>query len=246
MNKASDSVKIRLDKWLWAARFFKTRSLASAAVNGGKVHVNDQRVKASRSVNLGDSVRVHRGFDTYDIIVQGLTDKRGSATIAQTLYSETPESVAKREEATAMRKAQNAGMRPSEGRPSGRNRRGKVVLIERRYEPLGWALPGGFVDVGERLESAAVREAKEEISLEVELVCLLGCYSDPERDARGHTVSAVFIGDAQGKPVAADDAKTIALVEPDDQSHPLAFDHGLIMKDYRRWLETGEVAPLRF
>ena len=121
----------------------------------------------------------------------------------------------------------------------------RIVLIERRYEPLGWAFPGGFVDVGERLEEAARREALEEISLDIELVCLLGCYSDPARDPRGHTTSAVYIADASGEPIAADDAKTIAIIEPEDTSHPLAFDHGLIMADYRQWLVSGEVAPLR-
>lgn len=121
----------------------------------------------------------------------------------------------------------------------------RIVLIERRYEPLGWALPGGFVDVGERLEVAAIREAKEEICLDVELVCLLGCYSDAARDPRGHTTSAVYIANASGQPVAADDAKTIAVVEPDDSSHPLAFDHALIMADYRQWLKSGAVTPLR-
>lgn len=127
-----------------------------------------------------------------------------------------------------------------------RDQGNKIVLIERRFEPLGWALPGGFVDIGERLETAAIREAKEEICLDIALVTLLGCYSDPQRDLRGHTVSAVYIADAEGEPKAADDAKTIALVEPGDHSHPLTFDHGLIMADYVNWLEAGQTAPLRF
>ncbi len=120
-----------------------------------------------------------------------------------------------------------------------------VVLIERRNPPPGWALPGGFVDVGEPLEVAAVREAKEETSLDVTLRCLLGCYSDPARDPRGHTVSAVYIAEATGEPVAADDARTIALVDPRAIDRPLAFDHELILADYRHWLDTGEPAPLR-
>lgn len=122
----------------------------------------------------------------------------------------------------------------------------RIVLIERRYEPFGWALPGGFVDVGEPLEVAAVREAKEEISLDVKLEALLGCYSDPQRDARGHTVSAVYVAMASGSPVAADDAKNVALVTPGDPEYPLAFDHGVIVEDYRQWLESGAVAPLRY
>ena len=119
-----------------------------------------------------------------------------------------------------------------------------LVLIERKYPPLGWALPGGFVDVGERLEAAAVREAKEETSLDVQLETLLGCYSDPGRDARGHTVSAVYLATARGEPRAQDDAKHLACFAP--QACPeLVFDHGLIVRDYLTYLRTGQVAPLR-
>lgn len=122
----------------------------------------------------------------------------------------------------------------------------RVVLIERRNPPYGLAIPGGFVDVGERLEAAAIREAEEETSLQVVLQCLLGLYSAPDRDPRGHTVSAVYVGDASGVPEAADDAKAIAVVDPADPALPLAFDHSLILADYRRWLATGQPAPLRF
>lgn len=123
MKESKETGKVRIDKWLWAARFFKTRSLASAALNGGKVHLNSQRTKASRAVKVGDVVTVHRGFDTYEIHVDALSEKRGSATIAQTLYTETEESIKKREEAAAMRKALNQGRPASEGRPTKRNRR---------------------------------------------------------------------------------------------------------------------------
>lgn len=118
-----------------------------------------------------------------------------------------------------------------------------IVLIERKYPPHGWALPGGFVDVGEHLEQAAVREAQEETSLDISLVCLLGCYSEPQRDARGHTVSAVYVATASGEPRAQDDAKNLALFDP-AQCPDLAFDHTRILEDYLRWRETGQPAPL--
>lgn len=120
-----------------------------------------------------------------------------------------------------------------------------IVLIERKYPPHGWALPGGFVDVGERLETAALREAREETSLDVKLRVLLGCYSDPARDARGHTVSAVYVASAEGEPRAQDDARNLACYLP-AECPQLVFDHGLILADYRRFRETGEPAPLRF
>jgi 8-oxo-dGTP diphosphatase len=119
-----------------------------------------------------------------------------------------------------------------------------IVLIERRHEPLGWALPGGFVDVGESLEQAAVREAWEETSLAVRLVALLGCYSAPQRDPRGHTVSAVYVAEASGTPRAADDARRVRLCAPPDFP-PLAFDHGLILQDYLTFREQGLRPPPR-
>ena len=120
-----------------------------------------------------------------------------------------------------------------------------VVLIERRNPPPGWALPGGFVDRGEALEQAAVREAREETSLDVSLKFLLGCYSDPARDPRGHTVSAVYVAEATGTPRAADDARAVRCIRPDQPPEDLAFDHALILADYRHYLRTGEPAPLR-
>ena len=118
-----------------------------------------------------------------------------------------------------------------------------IVLIERKYPPPGWALPGGFVDVGEPLESAAVREAREETSLHVTLKRLLGNYSDPLRDSRGHTVSAVYIAEGQGEPRAADDARHLALYDP-RKTPPLAFDHERIIRDYLYFLGTGQVPGL--
>jgi 8-oxo-dGTP diphosphatase len=120
-----------------------------------------------------------------------------------------------------------------------------IVLIERCNPPLGWALPGGFVDVGERLEAAAMREAKEETGLNVTLELMLGCYSDPDRDPRGHTVGVVYIALAQGQPAAADDAKDIMMADPADRSITLAFDHRLILDDYLCYVATGAIAPLR-
>lgn len=109
-----------------------------------------------------------------------------------------------------------------------------VVLIERLNPPYGWALPGGFVDVGETLEQAATREAMEETCLEVKLIKLLGCYSDPSRDPRGHTVSAVYIGEARGTPRAEDDAKSVKLYTINQLPGELAFDHAKILADYRQ------------
>jgi 8-oxo-dGTP diphosphatase len=120
-----------------------------------------------------------------------------------------------------------------------------VVLIERRNPPHGWALPGGFVDRGETLERAAVREALEETGLQIALVALLGCYSDPGRDPRGHTVSAVYVAHARGNPEAADDAALARTFTPAELPEPLAFDHRQILDDYLHYRATGEAAPVR-
>ena len=120
-----------------------------------------------------------------------------------------------------------------------------IVLIERANPPYGWAIPGGFVDLGEIVEQAAVREAKEEVQLDVNLIALLGIYSDPIRDSRGHTVTAVYVAEAAGMPVAADDAKNCRLFRLDELPETLAFDHAQVLADYKKFRETGQVAPLR-
>ena len=119
-----------------------------------------------------------------------------------------------------------------------------IVLIERVYPPYGWAIPGGFVDVGEMVEQAAIREAQEEVSLDVRLIALLGLYSDPSRDPRGHTVTAVYVGEAVGKPKAADDAKNCRLFNLNELPEPLVFDHAQVLADYKQYRETGQVTAL--
>ncbi|MDJ0780931.1 MAG: NUDIX hydrolase [Desulfosarcinaceae bacterium] len=112
---------------------------------------------------------------------------------------------------------------------------GGIVLIQRANPPHGWALPGGFVDYGESLESAAVREAREETSLHVTLVRQLHTYSSPERDPRHHTVSTVFVATATGDLAASDDAADAGVFTADTLPAPLVFDHAQIVNDYMRY-----------
>lgn len=107
-----------------------------------------------------------------------------------------------------------------------------IVLIKRKNPPFGWALPGGFIDYGESLEEAAVREAKEETSLDIRLKSQLHTYSDPNRDPRQHTITTVFVATAQGKPEARDDAQEIGVFTKEEINFPLAFDHSKILEDY--------------
>lgn len=109
------------------------------------------------------------------------------------------------------------------------------AYVQRQNPPHGWALPGGFVDYGETLEAAALREAKEEISLDVQLIEMFYAYSDPRRDPRQHTLSVVFLAAATGKPQAADDAKTVGFFDLWEFPDPVCFDHGQILRDYRRY-----------
>jgi len=110
--------------------------------------------------------------------------------------------------------------------------KGGIVLIQRKNPPYGWAIPGGFVDYGETLEEAAVREAKEETNLDVELVSQLGAYSEPDRDPRQHTISFVFVARAEGKPEPKDDASDAGIFNMTSLPENMAFDHKEILSDY--------------
>lgn len=107
-----------------------------------------------------------------------------------------------------------------------------IVLIKRKNMPFGWAIPGGFVDYGESLENAAIREAREETSLNITLIRQFHTYSDPNRDKRQHTISTVFIARAEGTPIASDDAVDIGVFNQKTLPPTLAFDHDLILRDY--------------
>lgn len=120
---------------------------------------------------------------------------------------------------------------------------GSLVLIRRAHEPVGWALPGGFVDEGEWLANAAAREVKEETGLDVEITELFHCYSDPARDRRKHTVSTVFCGVARGAPAGGDDAADAVVVTEATLPSPLVFDHATIVADYFLYRRTGRRPP---
>ncbi len=107
-----------------------------------------------------------------------------------------------------------------------------IVLIKRKNPPYGWALPGGFVDYGESLEEAAVREAKEETDLDVKLIEQFHTYSDPKRDPRHHSISTVYISESKGMPQAKDDAMEIGIFDESSLPDEIAFDHRSILKDY--------------
>ncbi|MBI5049867.1 MAG: NUDIX hydrolase [Nitrospirae bacterium] len=107
-----------------------------------------------------------------------------------------------------------------------------IILIKRKNQPPGWAIPGGFVDYGESLEDAIRREAKEETGLDIKLARQFHTYSDPKRDPRHHTVSTIFIAKAQGRPQAGDDAKEVGIFTKDTLPQDIAFDHRQILEDY--------------
>jgi 8-oxo-dGTP diphosphatase len=115
-----------------------------------------------------------------------------------------------------------------------------IVLIERKNPPQGWALPGGFVDYGESVETAARREAQEETNLQVNLIEQFAVYSDPARDPRKHTLSIVFLATAMADPVAADDAKSLSIFHPWELPQHLCFDHDHIVRDYLQYRFYGQ------
>lgn len=121
-QKPEEDDKVRLDKWLWAARFFKTRALAKAAIESGKVHCRGERCKPGKESHVGDEIQIRAGFDERTVVVQALSAVRRGAPEAQTLYTETPESIAKRQNAAEMRKAGSLGV-TTDGRPTKKQRR---------------------------------------------------------------------------------------------------------------------------
>ena len=122
--------------------------------------------------------------------------------------------------------------------------KGGIVLVERKNPPYGWALPGGFVDIGESLEKAAIREAKEETSLDIMSIEQFYAYSKPDRDPRFHTVSVVFAGTGKGELKGQDDAKRADVFTENALPKLLAFDHKDIVNDYFRYMNTGKKPSL--
>lgn len=114
---------MRIDKWLWAARFFKTRSLATQAIEAGQVRLNDERCKPAKELRVGDALLVRQGGLEWRVVVKALSDRRGPASVAQQLYEETADSRARREEALAMRRLGGEPAREMKGRPTKRDRR---------------------------------------------------------------------------------------------------------------------------
>lgn len=114
---------VRLDRWLWAARFFKTRSLAKTAIEGGKVHLDQQRVKPAKEVRIGQTLEIRKGDTVFEVVVDALSDKRGAAPVAQTLYTETDTSIEQRQADAARRRMERAGLKVPESKPSKKQRR---------------------------------------------------------------------------------------------------------------------------
>ncbi len=134
-DKAPSPGRLRIDKWLWAARFFKTRSLAKTAIEGGKIHCNGERCKCSRELEVGFELTLRLGLDEKTVIVKALDDKRRGAPEAARLYEETPASIAAREKLTTERKAQHATPDQYGGRPTKQDRRRIHRFKETLYDP---------------------------------------------------------------------------------------------------------------
>ena len=125
--------RLRVDKWLWAARFYKTRSIAKTAIEAGKVHLDGQRVKVSREISVGEHLTVKQGWDEKEVVVKALSDQRGPASIAQTLYEETPESIVRRErEAQARKAAGGATARPTQ--KPGKHERKALEKLRKQFD----------------------------------------------------------------------------------------------------------------
>lgn len=133
MSNQEKPQKVRIDKWLWAARFYKTRSIAKDMVEGGKVHYDGHRVKPSKEVSMGASIRLRQGFDEKTVIVTGISDRRGNATMAATLYQETEESLAAREANAEQRKALSKSIPTPMGRPNKKERR-KIIQFQQQQD----------------------------------------------------------------------------------------------------------------
>lgn len=125
--------KVRIDKWLWAARFFKTRTLAKTAIEGGKVQLEGQRVKVSREISPGDTLRIRQGWDEREIVVKATSEQRRAAPIAQTLYEETEESTLRRARAAEARKAAGSLARPSQ--KPGKHERKALERLRKQFDP---------------------------------------------------------------------------------------------------------------
>ena len=133
-NTSGPLDQVRIDRWLWAARFYKTRSQAKIAIAGGKVHVNGAKAKASREVRICDGLTITLRNDEIDIVVDALSDQRGPARVAEALYSETPESVERRAALRAQRRMEHAGLRMPKSKPNKRDRR-HLMRIKSATEP---------------------------------------------------------------------------------------------------------------
>jgi ribosome-associated heat shock protein Hsp15 len=125
--------RLRVDKWLWAARFYKTRSIAKAAIEGGKVHLNGQRVKVSREITIGERLAIKQGWEEKEVIVKSLSDQRGPAPVAQMLYEETPESTQRREREAQARKAAGGAMARPVQKP-GKHERKALEKLRKQFD----------------------------------------------------------------------------------------------------------------